>query len=263
VALDFSCEVTLGIRPGFWVVFEKSASHFYKPLEKRPLPPADARGLFAALEQVSDPRGRQGQRHLFTAMLAGVVCAALCGARGFKPIAQWLRAQVPETWHWLGFKRRPPCANCFADLLKAISPEDFERAVREWTDQLEGVNVNDGSLSAVSIDGKTLCGTLQAHQRAIDLLSAFDHQTGCVLSQMQVNPETNEAKAALVLLKMLVLKGRVVVGDAMFCQKEICEQIIDSGGDYFVVVKDNQPTLRKDVELAFAKAEACSPLATT
>jgi len=62
---------------------------------------------------------------------------------------------------------------------------------------------------------------------------------------------------------MLVLKGRVVVGDAMFCQKEICEQIIDSGGDYFVVVKDNQPTLRKDVELAFAKAEACSPLATT
>ena len=71
------------------------------------MPPADARGLFAALEQVSDPRGRQGQRHPFTAMLAGVVCATLCGARGFKPIAQWLRAQAPATWHWLGFKRKP------------------------------------------------------------------------------------------------------------------------------------------------------------
>ncbi len=227
------------------------------------MPPADARGLFAALEQVSDPRGRQGQRHPFTAMLAGVVCATLCGARGFKPIAQWLRAQAPATWHWLGFKRRPPCANCFADLLKAISAEDFERAVREWTDQLECVRVDDDSLSAVSIDGKSLCGTLQTHQRAIHLLSAFDHQSGCVLSQTQVNPETNEAKTALQLLKTLVLKGRVVIGDAMFCQKEICREVIDSGGDYFVVVKDNQPTLRKNVQLAFAKSEAFSPLATT
>ena len=224
--------------------------------------PADARGLFAALEQVADPRGRQGQRHPFIAMLAGVVCATLCGARGFKPISQWLRTQVPATWHWLGFRRRPPCANCFADLFKVIDPEDFERAVREWTDQLDGVCVNEDSLAAVSIDGKSLCGTLQAHQRAIHLLSAFDHQSGCVLSQTQVNPETNEAKAALELLKTLVLKGRVVVGDAMFYQKEICEQVIDSGGEYFFVVKNNQPTLRKDVELAFAKAEAFPPLAT-
>ena len=72
------------------------------------MPPNDARGLFAVLEQVSDSRGRQEQRHPLTAMLAGVVCATLCGARGFKPIAQWLRAQVPTTWHWLGFKCRPP-----------------------------------------------------------------------------------------------------------------------------------------------------------
>ncbi len=53
--------------------------------------PAASRDLFAALEQVPDPRGRQGQRHPLTAMLAGIVCATLCGARGFRPIAQWLR----------------------------------------------------------------------------------------------------------------------------------------------------------------------------
>lgn len=115
-------------------------------------------------------------------MLAAIVCATLCGARGFKPIAQWLRTQAPATWHWLGFKRRPPCANCFADLLKLIDPEDFEQAIRQWTGQLEDMNVEEDSLRAVSIDGKTLCGTLQAHQRAIHLLAAFDHQNGYVLS---------------------------------------------------------------------------------
>lgn len=225
--------------------------------------PAASRGLFAALQQVSDPRGRQGQRHPFAAMLAAVVCATLCGARGFKPIAQWLRMQDPPTWHWLGFKRRPPCANCFADLFKAIDAEEFEQAVREWTGQLFGSQIDTDNLAAVSIDGKTLCGTLQSHQRAIHLLSALDQQTGYVLSQRQVAPHTNEAKTALGLLKTLVLQGKVVVADAMFCQKEICEQIIDSGGDYFIVVKDNQPALLRDVELAFANSKVFSPLPTT
>lgn len=225
--------------------------------------PAEPRGLFAALEQVSDPRGRQGQRHPLTAMLAGVVCATLCGVRGFKPISAWLRAQVPATWHWLGFKWRPPCANCFADLFKLIDPEDFERAIREWTSCLEGLEIDEDSLRAVSIDGKSLCGTFQPHQRALHLLAAMDHQTGYVLSQMCVDPQTNEAKTALLLLKNLVLKGQVIVGDAMFCQHEVCQKILDGGGDYFVVVKENQPTLRRDVELAFADARAFSPLATT
>ena len=222
--------------------------------------PAASRGLFAALEQLSDPRGRQGQRHPFTAMLAAVVCATLCGARGFKPIAQWLRVQSPATWHWFGFKRKPPCANCFADLLKLIDPDELERAIREWTDRLEGMGVDDDALRAVSIDGKTLCGTLQAHQRTIHLLAAFDHWTGYVLSQARVAAETNEAKAALGLLKSLVLQGKTIVGDAMFCQREVCQRILDSGGDYFVVVKENQPTLRRNVQLAFAKSEAFSPL---
>jgi hypothetical protein len=93
--------------------------------------PAEARGLFQALEQVPDPRGRQGQRHSISAMLAAIICATLCGARGFKPIAHWMRMQDPETWHWLGFKWRPPCANCYADLLKVISVEEFERAIRD------------------------------------------------------------------------------------------------------------------------------------
>jgi len=216
----------LGKRYGrdLWSLLQNLASVLQNPPQEEEslMVPADTRDLFAQLEQVSDPRGRQGLRHPLSAMLAAVVCAMLCGARGFRPIAQWLRIQDTKTWHWLGFKRRPPCANCFADLLKAISPEQFEAAVRRWTEQLRGVRIDRESLSAVSIDGKSLCGTLQPHRRALHLLSALDHQTGYVLSQTQVNPETNEAKTALDLLKSLVLQGRVIVGDAMFCQKEVC-----------------------------------------
>ena len=37
----------------------------------------------------------------------------------------------------------------------------------------------------------------------------------------------------------------------MFTQTEICRTIIDGGGDYFFTVKDNQPTLKADIALAF------------
>jgi hypothetical protein len=225
--------------------------------------PADARGLFAVLEQVTDPRGRQGQRHTFHAMLAAIICATLCGVREMRTIAKWVRQLEPSTFHWLGFTRKPPCANTYTNLLKEICPEEFEQAIREWTQTLEGIEIDDDSLRAVSIDGKTLRGSFQKHQRAVHLLSALDHQTGCVLSQTRVDSKTNEAKAAFELFKTLVLKGKVIVGDAIFCQREICEEIVDSDGDYFFTVKENQPTLLKNIRLAFANTEGFSPLSTT
>ena len=228
------------------------------------MPASDAGSLFAALEQIPDPRGRQGQRHSLTAMLAGLICALLCGIRGFKPIAQWLRLQSPEMWHWLGFKWRPPCANCFARLLRQIDPDALEQAVRQWTSwfaEVAGEDDNDDqTLQAVVVDGKTLRGTLQAHRRTVQLLALLDQQTGCVLSQCAVAPGTNEAKAALQLLKTLVLQGKVIVGDAMFCQRDVCQQILDDGGHYFVVVKENQPRLKRDIQLAFADGEGFPPL---
>jgi predicted transposase YbfD/YdcC len=97
----------------------------------------------------------------------------------------------------------------------------------------------------------------------VHLLSILDQQTGCVLSQTAVDEKTNEAKVALSLLETLVLRGRVVVADAMFCQREVCEAILQQGGHYLIVVKDNQPTLRRDLEAAFADEAAFSPLRQT
>jgi len=64
----------------------------------------------------------------------------------------------------------------------------------------------------MSIAGKTLRGTIGRHPGTVPLLSAFDHARGCVLSQTQVEPETNEHTAALKLLESLVLQGKVIVG---------------------------------------------------
>jgi hypothetical protein len=187
-------------------------------------------------------------------MLASIVCAWLQGARGYVAISEWIHDQDVELWHLLGFTRRPPKKGAFRNLLMAIAPEHFEQAVQSWVASCLEAPQEAGPLAPVAMDGKTLCGTLRSHERAIHLLSLLDQHTGCVLSQTRVDAKTNEAKAALVLLKSLVLKGRVITGDAIFCQREVCQQIIDQGGHYFFVVKDNQPTLKAAIAAEFTAA---------
>lgn len=101
-------------------------------------------------------------------------------------------------------------------------------------------------------------------QRARMPLSAYEHQTGMVLRQQAVPKETNEQKAALALLKQLVLTGRVMTADALHCQQETCQLITDSCGHDVIPVKDNQPTLLAAIASEFTTQDAAfSPLPTT
>lgn len=209
-----------------------------------------AGSLLELLARVPDPRDRHGRRHPMTAMLAAIICAVLTGARGYRAIAHWLRSQNVEVWRWLGFQRKPPCANSFRNLLLALDPEVLEAVLRQWMADVVPSPTAD-ALQAVAMDGKTLRNTLAAHERNVQLLSLLDQATGGVLSQQAVPPTTNEAKTAADLLKTIVLKGRLVTGDAAFCQRELCEEIVDSGGDYLFVVKDNQPELKAAIAADF------------
>jgi len=215
--------------------------------------PASAGSLLEYLAQIPDPRGRQGRRFSLSAMLATVVCGVLCGARGYEAIAGWIHAQQPRVWHGLGYFRKPPCANAFRNLLMSLDPLALEEAVRQWISRILRLPEGD-ALQAVALDGKSLCGVLDTHGRTMHLLALFDQQTGYVLSQMRVDDKTNEIKAAPELLQTLVLKGRVITADALLCQREISQQIIDSGGHYLLVVKDNQPELKQAIAAEFQPA---------
>jgi hypothetical protein len=209
-----------------------------------------AGNLLALLAAIPDPRGRKGRRHPLAAMLAAIVCGILTGARGYKAIAQWARAQHATLGPWLGFQRRPPCANCFRNLLLALDPGVLEAVLREWMQAVLNEPLSE-PLPGVSLDGKTLCNTLSAHQRNVHLLSLFDQALGGVLGQQAVDPTTNEAKAALDFLKEVVLEGRLVTGDAMFCYRDVCQEVVAAKADYLIVVKDNQPELKAAIEAEF------------
>jgi hypothetical protein len=206
--------------------------------------------LLAFLAEVPDPRDRPGRRHPLVAMLAHACCALLCGCRGSAAIAQWGRDQPIELMHRLGYRRRPPAYGTFRGLSTRLDAAAFEAAVARWVAGLLPAQGGDG-LRAVAIDGKAARGSGTAEAPAVYLLAALDQQTGCALAQARVPAQTNEHKAALALLKAMVLQGRVITGDAAFCQRDLCRQVVDDGGHYLIKVDENQPTLAADIATAF------------
>ena len=222
---------------------------------------ARAGNLLAYLSQVPDPRGRKGRRHSLSAMLTAVVCGLLCGAREYAGIVEWLHDLEVDIWHLMGLTRRPPKLDAFRDLLMRLDPVQLDQVLRQWISTALEIPDEGLQLAGVSLDGKSLCATLRRFSKVVHLLSAVDHQTGYVLSQLRVDEKTNEHQAALQLLRNLVLNGRVVIGDAMFCQRDLCEQVIDSGGDSLISVKENQPALLREIQLEFtANPAVFSPL---
>jgi hypothetical protein len=241
----------------------------------KPMPrglPAPPGSLAAALAAVPDPRQPRGWRPDYTpvplgALLQATVAAVLCGARSLYAVAQWVRERAedePELLEVLGFPPgRSTCVATLHRVYKAMDVDAFEAAVGGWLAQT-GVAPDD----PVALDGKTLRG-VHGHMEqgqyvpGAHLVAAYAHGAQAVLAQVRTGGKGQElAAVAQVLTQVLTqvpLTGRVVTGDALLTQREVCDQIVAGGGDYVLPVKDNQPALRDSLARAFSPLAAERP----
>ena len=106
------------------------------------------------------------------------------------------------------------------------------------------------------MDGKTVRGSRRTHEdkNVVHMVSALCCENGLVCGQLRTHAKTNELGTLPELLSILSLEGTLVSMDAMGCQVEIAEQILNSGGDYLFGLKGNQPNLYEEVCAAFEEA---------
>ena len=225
--------------------------------------------LLSFLAEVPDPRSRHGRRHPLTAILALVCCAIMSGAKSYAAIGQWGQDQDIALMHRLGFRRTPPKSGGIRKVLMALDKARLEDALTRWAESQRGRPVASPPLEPLALDGKSARGSFDGLEKAVHLLSLVSQESGLTLAELAVpngvEEKTNEHKTAIPLLKKVDLKRRVVTGDAMFCQRDLSRQVIDAGGHFLWFVKDNQPTLLRDIEAAFAPSVdgAFSPSAAT
>jgi predicted transposase YbfD/YdcC len=214
-----------------------------------------ARSLIEILAEIPDVRSNHGKRHPLVAILALVCSAMLCGYRSYTAIAEWGRHYGEHLVQALGFTHRSPCAATLHTVLRWVDREVLEAKLAAWAEGLLGEAPNSEAVGdAIALDGKTLRGSQKQGAPGAHLLSALAPRVGLTLAQQAVDDKTNEIPVAVELLRPLVLEGRVVTMDALLTQRQIAQQIVAAGGDYVMVVKENQPQLLEDIETVFALA---------
>ena len=201
--------------------------------------------LLAVLAEVPDPRDRRGLRHPLAAILGLAVLAMLTGCKSYQAIAQFGRDKGFALAQLLGFRRgKTPTKATYSLLFRRLDVVAFEAALARWL----ASRLSDDEMAVLALDGKTLRGSRDGELPGQHLVAAYAVAAAAVVAQLRVDAKTNEHKAALQLLGLLPLQGRIITGDAIFCQRDLCQAIIAAGGDYVFTVKENQPSLAIDIQ---------------
>lgn len=224
-----------------------------------------APALLTAFATVPDPRRRQGTRYPLPALLALAVAAILANHTSLLAIAEWGAAQSGAIKRALGFpSASTPHVSTLQRVFRRLDPDALEVALHHHFDPDQPGELRARGSQGVAIDGKAQRGRLRFESQRVHpvhAVSAFCHELGVVLTQLGVDHGQHEAELTVVphLVQQLDWQGRVLTGDALYCQRNVCADVVEAGGDYLVLVDGNQPTLQADIAQLFAPPPAPRP----
>lgn len=215
--------------------------------------------LYQALQALPDPRRKQGRRYELALILSLLVLAKLAGQKTLSGATEWIRHRGPQIAAGFGLHRsQMPCQMTYCKILARIETHRLDEILSTFFIRWEAQSrcgsepsrllTPQGSAwhAHLAIDGKTLKATThEAHP--VHQLSCYDVTTGSVLWHCNVQEKQNEISALKPLLTPALVKGRILTLDAMHTQREWCAQVHWGGGDYLLIAKDNQPTLRAEI----------------
>jgi hypothetical protein len=215
-------------------------------------PDMEPASILAYFSKIADPRVSRSRLHPLSSMLVLSLCAVVCGANSFVEIELFGKSREKWLRSFLDFPNGIPSHDTLGRVFAMLNSKQLQRAFVEWTQAIS--TVTNGEV--VAIDGKTLRRSFEkAGERVfVHMVSAWSACNQLVLGQVRTDEKSNEITAIPRLLELLELKGCLVTIDAMGCQKEIAQKIIDSSADYMLAVKDNQPKLAADVAAVFDEA---------
>jgi predicted transposase YbfD/YdcC len=199
-------------------------------------------------DELDDPRLDRRKRHSLIDVLFLSLCAVICGAKSFVDMADFGRAKLEWFKERLELPNGVPSHDTFGRVYSLINPEQFRDCFISWTQAMSEA-VDD----VIAFDGKTLRRSFDSAtgMSAIHVLNAWSSANDFCVGQMKVDGKSNEITAMPQLLKLMDVKGSVITADALNCQKDIAEQIVDQGADYVLALKGNHRELFEEVKLYF------------
>lgn len=205
--------------------------------------------VFADIE---DPRG-DNSHHRLCDLLVMMVAASLCGASCATEYALFASERRQALSRFVRYDRAPS-HDTFSRLLRLISPAALEGALTRLAEALGRALSSAGGPQVVALDGKAL---RRAYEKGCAtspplLVSAFAAEARLCLAAHAPEVGENEVEAALKVVELLDLAGRIVTADALHCHHRMAEALTAAGADYLLALKGNRPAWLEQAERAFA-----------
>jgi len=203
--------------------------------------------------RLEDPRIERTRLHELMDIIVIAICAIICGADDWTEVELFGNAKLSWLRTFLELPNGVPSHDTFGRVFARLNPEQFQQCFLEWVQAVSAVTGGQ----VIAIDGKVLRGSCDGvlGKAGIAMVSAWATANHLVLGQVKVDDKSNEITAIPKLLSLLEIAGCIVTIDAMGCQTEIAQAIVDLDADYVLAVKENQGHLYEDVKGLFDAAQ--------
>ena len=205
--------------------------------------------LVQYFDDIEDVRLDRNKKHLLVDILMLAICGVICGANGPTEIVAVAKGKFDWFRTFLALPNGIPSHDTIGRVLALIRPDMLESRFLAWIQ----ATFPDIPAQQIAVDGKVSRRSVDAtnDMPALRMISAWAAETGIVLGQMAVAPESNEITALPLLLKTIDIEGCDITADAMHCQKETIATIIQQKSHYTIAVKANQEHLYDDIVATF------------
>lgn len=209
--------------------------------------PTTSANIFSeSFSTLQDPRrtSKGNIQYSLDELLFVTITGAICGYQVWEEIAEY--GQLKADWFRKFFPyKKMPSHDVLARLFSSLEPKSFSECFINWITSIATKTTSD----VVAIDGKTIRGAAsKGNKFPLHIVTAFCTKNRLTLGQQSVIEKSNELTAIPTLLDLLNLDGCTVTIDAMGCQRNIAEKIIEKNADYILQVKNNQQYLKDEIE---------------
>jgi predicted transposase YbfD/YdcC len=187
---------------------------------------------------VPDPRAPNAT-HRLGDLIVMMIAASLCGATNATEFALFAQERKQALSRLIEYDVAPS-HDTFSRLLRLLDPDAFGRAFAAFAAAF--ARARQEVAEVVSLDGKALRRAYEKGLAASPPLtvSAFAAETRLCLAAASPRPGENEVEAALKVVELIDLAGRLVTADALHCHTRMAEAVTERGGDYLLALKGNR-----------------------
>lgn len=202
--------------------------------------------LIEEVKTMKDTRQQWKIKHKLSDIVIIVMLSILTGHNDFEEMVIFAEARIDILRKYIELKNGIPHKDTIKRVIAILDPNVLNLIFYKWLAEIVTVKRKktiEEIDRIIAFDGKTICGSNDIHNRALHILTAFDTNNELVLGQLPVDVKTNEITVMPELIDLLELKDTVITADALNCQKDIVEKIVNKKGNYVLAVKGNKGEL--------------------